>query len=743
MNDEEIELNYNNVNIERCLELLFPPAFNSSDIAAIAKEILRLIELLKPQYKAIFYEHPFIISAAQKRIVEPSSSLNAVLDKIKQAKCLGLDYLPAFICSTLERSSYNHEKFQQYKALTFVVAIRLLMMGQHSSAVKTVCDEVRQFAVGKRERLAAWLPDVFTHSFSSLIDELESLREETEAKSETKQVSQQLAKYHVPYRDSYQLKDGITRNVSSREFNKHGVVFASSTDSLDDESDTSVIELHEIRIKPNVNEDWQHEDAQTGQTRTHHQVTFQSHTPERNATDALQAKAIVERLVKKKMSLPCDIYLASSFEIKVFIKKCVQAIKQDHSETAKLLLYMLLFGNQSSQVRQMKPLRDKQAIIGVKRYHTLPSQKIRSEIEPLVKSVSTILVLPVPELISLNIKSFKFKNVTDEDIAEFIKTINQTSRVHITLTKVTGFLTSKLKQEGVDPVLIELIKGSAPNELAALSYTQLDTEVILSTFKRYVRFLTVLSGCDELTLAQINTENQLIGSPLAIEPSLLKRLFSAIISQLNALNTSKGAIFTVTYHNLVTVYTAIVLALSSGYRPVTGWLGKLTDINLTTGHYWISDKENLIGDASRVVILPKLACKCLEQYLAYLEKAAFQVSNTHRSLYLRYQDAISGQGHLCFFRTDTGWSEVSPKTLAPIVDPIFPLQPNWHRHHIRSLLFNEGVHSDLIAAWMGHAEVSETPFAQYSCLSSRQLEQIADIIEQHLTSIKVEAVQYG
>ena len=119
MTNEEIELRYQQINIKRCLDLLFPDTFSSADLAAIAAAMIDLVALLAPQYKEFFDEHTFILSEAQKRMTGSASSLKTVLTNIKKDKSLGIHYLPAFLSCTLERTSYNEEKFEQYKALTF------------------------------------------------------------------------------------------------------------------------------------------------------------------------------------------------------------------------------------------------------------------------------------------------------------------------------------------------------------------------------------------------------------------------------------------------------------------------------------------------------------------------------------------------------------------------------------------------------------------------------------------------
>lgn len=741
------DFSYRDRNEKHCIEQLFPPYFDVDEVATLANEVLHLLSLLAPQHKAVFPEHDLIFNEATQRAKPTSLQLKNVLTRLRKDQQLGFEYLPAFVACTLELNSYSQQKFEQYKALTLVVAVRLLIMGEHNSAIIKVCNELRQFSNGKREKLAAWLPDPISCRFQSLIEELERLRETAELEHST-QVAQQLAVFHVPYRDSYERRDGITRQVSAREFNQYGHLQPNPIAIIDDENDATVVELIEVKIKPDEKEPWRFEEATTGKTRAQHQVTFAQHQPQRYAADAIKAKTIIERLQKKKMSLPCDTYLATDFEIRALLKACMTSIngRDSKQETAQLILLMLILGNQAAQVRTMQPKRDQHKVVGIKRQHKLPSQVIRSELQPLVSEVSTQFTLPLPQCLAGKLTRLSFDKVDEADIKTFLSELNKNHTVNITQSKISTFLTSKLKQEGIDPVLIELIKGSTPNELAALSYTQVDLSTLLATFERYVNFLVKLGECPTLAITPYETGSKAIGSPLAISDVVLKRLLAAIKDSFSQLRSLKEGVYAAQYHNRVTVYTTVILALASGYRPVTGWLGKMTDINVTSRQYWISDKENRLGDASRVIVLPAIALDCLKQYQAYLSKAALHFCNKQPALHLRYQDAIFGHEHLFFFRNENNsdpiWQEVSPKTMMPVFDSIFPLQPNWHRHHIRTLLAKNNIHSDLIAAWMGHAEVGEAPFAQYSSLKVSHLEQIANVLQQHFESIDVKALAY-
>jgi hypothetical protein len=185
-----------------------------------------------------------------------------------------------------------------------------------------------------------------------------------------------------------------------------------------------------------------------------------------------------------------------------------------------------------------------------------------------------------------------------------------------------------------------------------------------------------------------------------------------------------------------------VLGIASGYRPVSGWFGKLEHINLQRGDYWISDKESGFGDNSRVVILPNEAILVLQGYITYCSQMAIHNGNTQCDLSVRYQRVLDSSEHLFFYIDENSITECTPSAYARHIDPVFPVQPNWARHHIRTLLLKKEMNPALVSAWMGHQYLGKRALHQHSSLTRTHLELVTDTISQHLKELNVEMTQW-
>lgn len=266
-------------------------------------------------------------------------------------------------------------------------------------------------------------------------------------------------------------------------------------------------------------------------------------------------------------------------------------------------------------------------------------------------------------------------------------------------------------------------------------------------YKRYITYLNNINkqshDAEIFLLTYNDTEKDiLLGSPLSIELSILQQLFSAMESRLCSSIKKENHLNDIEYHNLVTIHVQTVLALSSSYRPVINWLGRISDINLVTGHYWVSDKESIRGNPGRIVIIPQLTIKILKQYLRFLDNRATYYRNTDSKLSLRYQNAKNDNEALFFYRGEHQFYDSRPETIKPLMDAIFPLPLNWHRHHIRTYLHDSMTHPELIAAWMGHSDLGQSAFTQYSGLVVNDLEIITQLINQHLHDIGIKVINY-
>lgn len=84
--------------------------------------------------------------------------------------------------------------------------------------------------------------------------------------------------------------------------------------------------------------------------------------------------------------------------------------------------------------------------------------------------------------------------------------------------------------------------------------------------------------------------------------------------------------------------------------------------------------------------------------------------------------------------------DLTPKLLKTLLQKRQPWARNWPRHHLCSELKRRGFSGEIIDGWMGHEEIGEEALGRHSCLSMQHLQQIADAIEDILTTHKIEAV---
>lgn len=193
---------------------------------AIADEVIRLCNLLQSEYRTYFVKViENLTTEAIKHQCENPSKLPDIYNSICNKRLLTSPayIVRAFLAAKLDRVSYNLQKFEQYKALTLVVITQLSFKGEHKSKIEQVCNELRQYAKGNRETLAAYLPNILFKNFKEIINDLVNLElseklKETENKTETySNVKNQISRIRVPFQNVYNNLDGITRHVESKK----------------------------------------------------------------------------------------------------------------------------------------------------------------------------------------------------------------------------------------------------------------------------------------------------------------------------------------------------------------------------------------------------------------------------------------------------------------------------------------------------------------------------------------------
>ena len=708
--------------------------------SCIAHEIISLSQLLSYQYQIDFPELETIISLAQGKISniktpleQHKNNLKLIYQALVKNKQIEKYYFTAFIVSVMRSPSHDHQQFEHYKAITLLVCAKLYAMGNHESAIKSVCNEIRQWSLGKRNDLANNLPDVIEIDMKQLIDELDSKRKEKFEISKSSRVGSQLSNIYVPYNDSFYYKDGILRNKTLRDPGTPPTTLRVNAIEFEgtDVDTFQVTELMEVQTHQEV---WANEEAESERTKRQLLISIKKARDNGYAVQKLQAQAIGNQILKNNLLLPCNINQATKFEIQTLLSYCMNP-SIVCEKTRSFLLASLTLGSSFERVSRLKYINNCLAI-----EHTLPTQKQRKTIIKLITPTKSHFVIELPYDITASLLN-DLDDSTLKKVAELLSTINKKHGTRLTTTKISSYLRSLLKQESIDPTIIALIQGETAKTKPELSYTHLSDLDVKQTYDRFLSYIESL--CCKTTKIQFKrqvyrTIEGQIGSPLVMSDEVLSIFFKTLETSISSLSAS----YSQQRHNLVTYYVLFTLAVSSGYRPVTGWLGKITDYNLLNLSLWISDKEMLQSQVGRFITLPEIAVRILKQYLQFLSAGKVDSTNVNIDISARYQQAITGEQHLFFFILDDAIEEVTPSTMAAHFDSVLPLPLNWHRHYVRSLLFKEKIHPDLIAAWMGHAQLNEPAFTRFSSYSISDLKIISELINQKLTSVNCKEISF-
>lgn len=696
--------------------------------SAIAIEVLRLYALLPSNFKHHFHETTNLIALAEYYSQKPPCKLSDIFSSLTKKGLIRTLDITAFISAEMKLTSYDVEKFDHYKALAMIVIMQLVFAGDHRAKITELCNEIRQYAAGKRDNVIPYLPVLIQESFPTLIEHLEDV---TSDESIKKPIRSKIDSYKKSIRDSYKGKQGFHRKGSTREYKNNSTISTKPMANLSDDDDTYLIEIQQHEV---VECEWEKEDNQLNQ-RSLSMVGSTKFIHRSPLLNAMQAKAINQHIRKREMNLTCDISRINLIDISYLVHHCHNSIVNidDHHLCARILLMMLCSGNTVEEIKTWKPMysKDRKSIIGVKRQFKIPSQKVREEIAFLLAPVDEYYVLPLPSFIVESLKNFRFKDVVVEDLKRYFQTIKKQHRLSLTFSMVSQYLSQTLKANQIDATIIDLLRGLEPQNTPARYYTYISYSRLLTSYERYLSYISNISKIPQfLDFEHIDSANAL-GSPLYISPNHIKKVLSSMSALLDRVTPTQADYFSPRYHNLRVIRLQILLGLSSGYRPVKGWFGVFDDIHFSTGEYRIAEKERDIGYHGRTVILPKIVLRELTLYNDYCSKAT--LFHSHNNLISeRFNEAITSEQSFCFYLSANQVKECTPSQYSLHADKVLPLQPNWTRHYLRSLLFELDINGELIDAWLGHQRENQLPFEQFSSLNRKALLEITNLLDSHI-----------
>jgi hypothetical protein len=178
-------------------------------------------------------------------------------------------------------------------------------------------------------------------------------------------------------------------------------------------------------------------------------------------------------------------------------------------------------------------------------------------------------------------------------------------------------------------------------------------------------------------------------------------------------------------HKELTIYTVMMLGFATGFRAVRDPLFQESEIDRTTGFGLISDKDSDDFYNARIIWLPQLCIRQLDNYQRHVKSLQHWLFNRNQDLFFKVRrQGISGRSTsrefpALFLLNDSGDDlTVQPKLMEDLLAEInYHLPMNANRHYLRSNLIADNCPVEVVDAFMGHWERGQEPWCRYSGLS--------------------------
>lgn len=718
----------------------------SIELTAINKDILPHIE--NRELYTVKDNELWNLNSAGLNIIEEINK------SLRKKRMIYKFHATTFISSTLQYRRYNTDKFNQYKLLVLLCVTRLARMGSPSSTIHKILSEIRQLSLGKRDELLPHLPDPCINDLKTLINELDENRH-SEVVAE--RIGIFLSYYFVSFNDAY------SRNIRS-EFNKSSAertittIVVSPKEIVDEDDEGYVVHRLKTQVKENnkVRDYWDTEEENNIPEKIQAFAVIKSTSadPIEHTRRSMKAKNIVDRLSMRNQSLSCDYKILTAYEVTILLQCTLDDLtnKSYDFNTAQTLLFCILFGRSVTEIEEMQEKRKTRFIYDkkvecwkIKIKHAVSTFKQEEDVKHLITAVSDHVEYYLPDQFS-SLLTKKLSVSSKEETQKYLTAINKKFNTRLSIPRVASYFIDFCKDKNIDPVLIEVISQTTSRQDSAIPYTHITQQQINTTLNVFMSNLNNLLAVKHNDLLAPNfvlniDKGNSIGSPLMLKNNEIVKVNQQHIHHINNLNSSEFKDIN-TLHNEFVFYIYKMLTLASSYRAVTGTGGKFSDINFISNEYWISDKENRDRESARIIVLPNLVIKQLEEYQKHLAQLKFKVKYTNADIAERIDDVLDNKAHFLFLISiDDQVLEISPISIKAHMDSQFPVQLNWNRHYIRSKLMELNISPPVIYHFMGHDDIGSEGMGRYSGLSYYDFKELAIVINSILEQLSFKVVK--
>lgn len=173
-------------------------------------------------------------------------------------------------------------------------------------------------------------------------------------------------------------------------------------------------------------------------------------------------------------------------------------------------------------------------------------------------------------------------------------------------------------------------------------------------------------------------------------------------------------------HNQFAGYSFLLLLACTGHRPADPYSFSILSFDLEKGWMIISDKITSPSTRVRLIPLPPLAVKQLQNYLTHLRNLSNRIQAENPALADKISMLFEAPIHALiplFFWLDNNWS-VSAIDIPSFVKRYnWPFEGNVFRHCLATGLRNKEALAEYIAILLGHVGIGQFGFGKFSALS--------------------------
>ena len=313
--------------------------------------------------------------------------------------------------------------------------------------------------------------------------------------------------------------------------------------------------------------------------------------------------------------------------------------------------------------------------------------------------------------------------------------------------QIEKFLTHNLIQDDADMTTIRFLSGESPQKHPDMTYLCVSKKTLLSLLMRHIELLNssmqntnlpVRIGQRALDLKLITTaeSNDYAGSKLNLSEATMATLLIEVFNKLEEFEVTSRYSTLVEQHNKYIFWFWTIFMFMTGARPS---VHRITwdKFNLIRNTILISDKENRIGSAERIIAIPEL----LYHYIIIYEQRLIQIAKTH----LNYPFQIArnankllncikdSQSIPVFFslNDDLSMREMNSNELFAGVSEYLVERQNLARHFIKTLLTDRLQNKQITNNWLGHESMGLEANAEFSNISLSQIRQTAAMINEY------------